>query len=114
MFFNSSIFTITIVSLVVVGIMELLKKYLPTKLTNGKILGIISLGLSVVFSILYSLLIAKLNWINTIVSVIGVVGITQVSYNFVLKLLKNLADKLQDKVEENVAEVATKKASKKE
>lgn len=113
MFFNNSIFTITIVSLVVVGIMELLKKYLPAKLTNGKILGIISLGLSIIFSILYSLLVAKLNWLDTIVSIIGVVGITQVSYNFVLKLLKNLADRLQDKVEEKVTEVTTKKTAKK-
>ena len=106
--FGSLLIAVPVVSLVVIGVMELLKKYIPTEKLSSKILGLISLGISVVLAILFSL-VMKLSWVGIITCIIGVVGVTQVAYDFILKLLKNLTAVLQSKVKEKAEELTKKK-----
>lgn len=90
------------ISVVVVGIMEVVKNFLPTNV-NAKVTSAISLGLAAVLPVGYGI-VMKLDPLTIIMSVIGVVGLTQTSYNFVLKLLKTLIEKLKT----NVAKELTK------
>ena len=81
------------ISIVVVGIMEVVKKFLPENV-NAKITSAISLGLGILLPIGYGI-ITKTAPLNIIMYAVGVVGLTQTSYNFVFKLFKALIEKLK-------------------
>ena len=84
------------ISVVVVGIMEVVKNFLPANV-NAKVASAISLGLAAVLPVGYGI-VMKSDPFTIVMSVIGVVGLTQTSYNFVLKLLKTLIEKLKTNV----------------
>ena len=86
-------FVICFITLVVVGLMEAVKVFLP-KDFNPKITAIISLSLSLIITIGFGI-IAKFSVLDIIVNTVGVLGLVQTSYNFVLKLLKKLIEKIQ-------------------
>lgn len=88
-----NIFAIIGISVVTVGLMELVKNFLPEN-TSAKVSSIISLALSVVAPVVYGIF-AKWNVLGIVVNTVAVVGLTQTSYNFVLKLLKALIEKLK-------------------
>ena len=90
------------ISVVVVGVMEVVKNFLPTTV-DKKVTSAISLGLAAVLPVGYGI-VMKADPLTIVMSVIGVVGLTQTSYNFVLKLLKTLIEKLKT----NVAKELTK------
>lgn len=81
------------ISVVVVGVMELIKNFLPQN-TDKRITSAISLGLAVLLPVGYGI-VAKSDPLAIIMSAIGVVGLTQTSYNFVLKLFKSAIEKLK-------------------
>ena len=84
------------ISVVVVGVMELIKNFLPQS-TDKRITSAISLGLAVLLPVGYGI-VAKSGPLAIIMSAIGVVGLTQTSYNFVLKLFKSAIEKLKASV----------------
>ena len=90
------------ISVVVVGVMEVVKNFLPATV-DKKVTSAISLGLAAVLPVGYGI-VMKADSLTIVMSVIGVVGLTQTSYNFVLKLLKTLIEKLKT----NVAKELTK------
>ena len=81
------------ISVVVVGIMEVVKNFLPANV-NAKVTSAISLGLAAVLPVGYGI-VMKSDPLAIIMSAIGVVGLTQASYNFVLKLFKSAIEKLK-------------------
>lgn len=95
-------FVVGFISIVVVGIMEVMKKFLPENV-NAKVTSAISLGLGILLPIGYGI-ITKTSPLSIIMYAVGVVGLTQTSYNFVFKLLKALIEKLKT----NVAKELTK------
>lgn len=84
---------ICFISAVVVGLMEAIKVFLP-KDFNAKITAIISLALSFIVAVGFGI-IAKFSVLDIVVNTVGVLGLVQTSYNFVLKLLKKLIEKIQ-------------------
>ena len=84
------------ISVVVVGVMEVVKNFLPATV-DKKVTSAISLGLAAVLPVGYGI-VMKADPLTIVMSVIGVVGLTQTSYNFVLKLLKTLIEKLKANV----------------
>ena len=86
-------FVICFITLVVVGLMEAVKVFLP-KDFSPKITAIISLSLSLIITIGFGI-IAKFSVLDIIVNTVSVLGLVQTSYNFVLKLLKKLIEKIQ-------------------
>jgi len=89
-------FVICFITLVVVGLMEAVKVFLP-KDFSPKITAIISLSLSLIITIGFGI-IAKFSVLDIIVNTVGVLGLVQTSYNFVLKLLKKLIEKIQTSI----------------
>ena len=90
-------FAIGFISIVVIGIMEAVKKFLPEN-TSTKIKSVISLAISFVFGILLSVgegIIFKFNAMTIITVAISVIGLTQTSYNFVFKFLNILLEKVK-------------------
>ena len=90
-------FAIGFISIVVIGIMEAVKKFLPEN-TSTKIKSAISLAISFVFGVLLSVgegIIFKFNAITIITITISVIGLTQTSYNFVFKFLNILLEKMK-------------------
>lgn len=86
-------FVVGFISIVVVGIMEVVKKFLPENV-NAKVTSAISLGLGILLPIGYGI-VTKTAPLSIIMYAVGVVGLTQTSYNFVFKLLKTLIEKLK-------------------
>lgn len=95
-------FVIGFISIVVVGIMEVVKRFLPENV-NAKVTSAISLGLGILLPIGYGI-VTKTAPFSIIMYAVGVVGLTQTSYNFVFKLFKALIEKLKT----NVAKELTK------
>ena len=95
-------FVVGFISIIVVGIMEVMKKFLPENV-NAKVTSAISLGLGILLPIGYGI-VTKTTPLSIIMYAVGVVGLTQTSYNFVFKLLKALIEKLKT----NVAKELTK------
>ena len=91
------------ISVVVVGLMEVVKNFLPKDI-DKRITSGISLGLAVLLPIGYGI-VTKMGAVPIITSTVGVIGLTQTSYNFVLKLFKTQIEKLQA----NIIEKVTKK-----
>lgn len=89
-------FVVGFISIVVVGIMEVVKKFLPENI-NAKVTSAISLGLGILLPIGYGI-VTKTAPLSIIMYAIGVVGLTQASYNFVFKLFKVLIEKLKANV----------------
>lgn len=93
----------TIASLTTVGIVELIKVFLPEN-TNAKVKGLISLILSVGATIGFGFLLK--NDIQTIIlSTVGTVGLVQSSYNFILKLLKSKIEDIKVRIEEESIQI---------
>lgn len=88
--------TIAVLSVIVVGFMEIGKNFLPANV-NAKVKSTISLVLSVVIPVAYGI-VFKTDPIKIAANAIGVIGLTQTSYSFVLKLFKAAIDKLKSKV----------------
>ena len=88
---------IIFISVAVVGIMELIKNYLPENI-SAKIQGLISLCLSIIASVGFGIY-AKLPAEDVIKNTVYVVGLTQTSYNFLLKLLKKYIEGMQLQLE---------------
>ena len=89
-------FVVGFISIVVVGIMEAVKKCLPENV-NAKVTSAISLGLGILLPIGYGI-VTKIAPLSIIMYAVGVVGLTQTSYNFVFKLLKTLIEKLKSSI----------------
>ena len=93
-------FVVGFISIVVVGIMEVVKKFLPENV-NAKVTSAISLGLGILLPVGYGI-VTKTAPLSIIMYAVGVVGLTQTSYNFVFKLLKTLIEKLKSSIIEKV------------
>ena len=93
-------FVVGFISIVVVGIMEAVKKFLPENV-NAKVTSAISLGLGILLPIGYGI-VTKIAPLSIIMYAVGVVGLTQTSYNFVFKLFKALIEKLKSSIIEKV------------
>ena len=89
-------FVVGFISIVVVGIMEVVKKFLPENV-NAKVTSAISLGLGILLPVGYGI-VTKIAPLSIIMYAVGVVGLTQTSYNFVFKLLKTLIEKLKSSI----------------
>ena len=89
-------FVVGFISIVVVGIMEVVKKFLPENV-NAKVTSAISLGLGILLPVGYGI-VTKTAPLSIVMYAIGVVGLTQTSYNFVFKLLKTLIEKLKSSI----------------
>lgn len=89
-------FVVGFISIIVVGIMEVVKKFLPENV-NAKVTSAISLGLGILLPIGYGI-VTKTTPLSIIMYAVGVVGLTQTSYNFVFKLLKAMIEKLKANV----------------
>lgn len=89
-------FVVGFISIVVVGIMEVVKRFLPENV-NAKVTSAISLGLGILLPIGYGI-VTKIAPLSIIMYAVGVVGLTQTSYNFVFKLLKTLIEKLKSSI----------------
>lgn len=88
---------ITILSVIVVGLMEIIKNFLPAN-TSTKVKSGISLGLAVALPIVYGIAY-KTGPFSIAANTLGVVGLTQTSYTFVLKLFKAAIDKLKANID---------------
>ena len=95
-------FIIGFISVVVVGIMEVVKKFLPENV-NAKVVSAISLVIGILLPIGYGIA-TKTALLNIAMNTIGVVGLTQTSYNFVFKLFKALIEKLKSNVVKKLTE----------
>lgn len=93
-------FVVGFISIVVVGIMEVVKKFLPENV-NAKVTSAISLGLGILLPVGYGI-VTKTAPLSIIMYAAGVVGLTQTSYNFVFKLFKALIEKLKSSIIEKV------------
>lgn len=93
-------FVVGFISIVVVGIMEVVKKFLPENV-NAKVTSAISLGLGILLPVGYGI-VTKTAPLSIIMYAVGVVGLTQTSYNFVFKLFKTLIEKLKSSIIEKV------------
>ena len=93
-------FVVGFISIVVVGIMEVVKKFLPENV-NAKVTSAISLGLGILLPVGYGI-VTKNAPLSIIIYAVGVVGLTQTSYNFVFKLFKALIEKLKSSIIEKV------------
>lgn len=89
-------FVVGFISIVVVGIMEVVKKFLPENV-NAKVTSAISLGLGILLPVGYGI-VTKTAPLSIVMYAVGVVGLTQTSYNFVFKLLKTLIEKLKSSI----------------
>ena len=106
-------FAIGFISIVVIGIMEAVKKFLPEN-TNTKIKSVISLAISFVFGILLSVgegIIFKFNAMTIITVAISVIGLTQTSYNFVFKFLNILLEKMKLNTSKELVDKVTDKTT---
>ena len=93
-------FVVGFISIVVVGIMEGVKKFLPENV-NAKVTSAISLGLGILLPVGYGI-VTKTAPLSIVMYAVGVVGLTQTSYNFVFKLFKALIEKLKSSIIEKV------------
>lgn len=91
---------ILIASIVTIGIMELLKVYLP-KDVNPKIKATISLVLSAGAAVGFGFMM-KVDMNSLLMSTGATIGLVQCSYDFVLKLLLNLIETIKQRIEEYV------------
>ena len=93
-------FVVGFISIVVVGIMEVVKRFLPENV-NAKVTSAISLGLGILLPVGYGI-VTKTAPLSIVMYAVGVVGLTQTSYNFVFKLFKALIEKLKSSIIEKV------------
>lgn len=93
----------TIVSLVTIGIVELIKVFLPEN-AGSKIKGMISLVISVVGSIGFGVLL-NYDTRTIILSTVGTVGLVHCYYDFILKLLKSKIEQIKLKIEEESIQI---------
>lgn len=93
----------TIVSLVTIGIVELIKVFLPEN-AGSKIKGIISLVISIAGSIGIGVLL-NYDTRTIILSTVGTVGLVHCYYDFILKLLKSKIEQLKLKIEEESIQI---------
>jgi hypothetical protein len=100
-FFNFIV--ITVASIAVVGFMELLKNFLPENI-NGKILTGVSLALSIAAGVGFCFAFGVTGVLPILVNTAAVIGLVQTSYNFVLKLILQIIEKIKAQIEEEVGE----------
>ena len=93
----------TIVSLVTIGIVELIKVFLPEN-AGSKIRGMISLIISVAGSIGFGVLL-NYDTRTIILSTVGTVGLVHCYYDFILKLLKSKIEQIKLKIEEESIQI---------
>lgn len=93
----------TIVSLVTIGIVELIKVFLPEN-AGSKIKGMISLVISVAGSIGFGLLL-NYDTRTIVLSTVGTVGLVHCYYDFILKLLKSKIEQIKLKIEEESIQI---------
>lgn len=93
----------TIVSLATIGIVELIKVFLPEN-AGSKIKGMISLVISIAGSIGFGVLL-NYDTRTIILSMIGTVGLVHCYYDFILKLLKSKIEQIKLKIEEESIQI---------
>lgn len=93
----------TVASLVTIGIVELIKVFLPEN-TNSKVKGAISLVLSIGAGVGFGALL-KYDAQTIILSTVGTVGLVQCSYDFILKLLKSKIEDIKTRIEEEALQL---------
>lgn len=91
---------ITMATIITVGIMELIKLYLPEP-TSARVKGLISLVLSTGFGVAGGFIL-QLDPTSICLNTAASVGLVQFSYDYLVKLLKKVIEKLQTKI--NVAD----------
>lgn len=100
---------ITIASIAAVGIMELVKLYLP-ETTPAKVKGAISLVLSAGIGVAAGY-IMKVDIQTLLLSTGATVGMVQFSYDYVVKLLKKVIEYVQTRIDDNTAQLPLIEAS---
>lgn len=98
-----SITLIVVASLATIGIVELIKVFLPEN-TSAKVKSLISLALSIGATIGFGFLF-KNSPQAIISSTIITIGLVQSSYNFILKLLKSKIEDIKIKIEEELIQL---------
>ena len=93
----------TIVSLVTIGIVELIKVFLPEN-AGSKIKGMISLVISIAGSIGFGVLL-NYDTRTIVLSTVGTVGLVHCYYDFILKLLKSKIEQIKLKIEEESIQI---------
>lgn len=93
----------TIVSLATIGIVELIKVFLPEN-AGSKIKGMISLIISIAGSIGFGVLL-NYDTRTIILSTAGTVGLVHCYYDFILKLLKSKIEQIKLKIEEEAIQI---------
>lgn len=99
-------FNITLIiaaSLTTIGIIELIKVFLPEN-TSAKVKGLISLVISIGATIGFGFLL-KNSFQTILLSSIVTVGLVQSSYNFILKLLKSKIEDIKVRIEEESIQI---------
>lgn len=94
---------ILIASTIVVGLVELIKVFLPENF-NSKILAAISLAVSIGAGIGISFAFGLKTAIEIISNTFAVVGLVQTSYNFVLKLFRMYIEKIKAGIEAGITD----------
>lgn len=98
-----SITLIVVASLATIGIVELIKVFLPEN-TNAKVKSLISLALSIGATIGFGFLL-KNSPQAIISSTIITIGLVQSSYNFILKFLKSKIEDIKVRIEEELIQL---------
>lgn len=98
-----SITLILIASLATIGIVELIKVFLPEN-TSAKVKGLISLVLSIGATVGFGFLL-RCGPLTIVSSTIGTVGLVQSSYNFILKFLKAKIEDIRIRIEEELIQI---------
>lgn len=93
----------TIVSLITIGIVELIKVFLPEN-AGSKIKGMISLIISIAGSIGFGVLL-NYDTRTIVLSTVGTVGLVHCYYDFILKLLKSKIEQIKLKIEEESIQI---------
>jgi hypothetical protein len=94
---------IVVASLATIGIVELIKVFLPEN-TSAKIKCLISLVISIGATVGFGFLL-KNNFQTILLSSIVTVGLVQSSYNFILKLLKSKIEDIKVRIEEESIQI---------
>ena len=105
---------VLMIAVATTGLIEMLKKVLPTKITESKVaLTVVSGIVSTIVSASYVTIAWFLNgsglplfsteilWVNYLIGVGGTVGLVQVSYNVLLQTFKAIKSKLTAKTVES-------------
>lgn len=85
-----------IFAIIAVGLVEVVRNFLPTTLSS-KVVTLISLGVEVVVAVIGAVLVRNNGFEAIILSIIGTISFSQLFYTAIVSLIKKLTDFLQSK-----------------